>query len=117
MCLDKWEMFAKQGKLPNEFIHNTGSVNIFAGYLGLFSKIHDNINKFIDNFQHKTDDIKETRRILNSLHAIDKEYFSLHTSHPKIMNFDWKTRFGVEPPDMFNYNSFGQEELKLKTVE
>jgi len=102
--LDKWGEFVRTGKLPPEFIHNTGSVNIFAGYLGLFLKIHDNINKFIENFQTKTDEIKETQRIFNVLHTIGREYFQLHTSHPKIIMFDWKTRFGTEPPDMFNYN-------------
>jgi len=112
----KWMDFVKTGKLPTEFIHNTGSVNIFAGYLGLFLKIHDNINKFIENFQTKTEEVKESQRIFNILHTIGREYFALHTSHPKIIHFDWKTRFGTEPPDMFDYNA-REPPLKPSLIE
>lgn len=84
--------------------------------MGLYSKIQDNINKFIDNFENQTEEIKETRKMFNTLHAIDREYFTLHTNHPKIMNFDWKTRFGTEPSDMFNYNP-KPETFKIKPVE
>ena len=105
LLIDKWDLFTRNGKLPNEFVHNTGSVNIFTGYLGLFTKIHENMTKFTENFQNQTEELKETKRVFNTLHNIDREYFILHTSHPKIMMFDWKTRFGVEPIDMFNYKA------------
>ncbi len=78
--------------------------------------MHDNITKFIENFHIKTNEIKETKRIFDVLHVIDREYDALHTSHPKISTFDWKTRFGLEVTDMFNYNP-RLPDLKLKPVE